>query len=77
MGKSYSSYLKIAEGCDNICAYCIIPQIRGSYRSRKEENIIKEAKSLASNGCKELILVAQDVTAYGIDLTVNIAWHPF
>ncbi|NLP30519.1 MAG: 30S ribosomal protein S12 methylthiotransferase RimO [Clostridiales bacterium] len=68
MGKSYSSYLKIAEGCDNICAYCIIPQIRGSYRSRKEENIIKEAKSLASNGCKELILVAQDVTAYGIDL---------
>ena len=66
--KIYSSYLKIAEGCDNICAYCVIPKIRGKYRSRKEENIIEEAKSLASNGCKELILVAQDVTAYGIDL---------
>ena len=65
---SYSSYLKIAEGCNNICAYCVIPSIRGPYRSRKEEDIIDEAKLLAASGCRELILVAQDVTAYGIDL---------
>lgn len=68
MGTSYTSYLKIAEGCDNTCAYCIIPKIRGGYRSRIEENILNEAEWLVSQGCKELILVAQDVTAYGIDL---------
>lgn len=68
LGVSYSSYLKIAEGCDNVCAYCVIPAIRGGYRSRKKENILGEAQHLAENGCKELILVAQDVTAYGIDL---------
>ena len=68
LGVSYSSYLKIAEGCDNVCAYCVIPAIRGRYRSRKKENILEEAQRLAENGCKELILVAQDVTAYGIDL---------
>lgn len=68
LGVSYSSYLKIAEGCDNVCAYCVIPSIRGSYRSRKKENILEEAHRLAENGCRELILVAQDVTAYGIDL---------
>lgn len=67
LGSSYSSYLKIAEGCDNVCAYCIIPSIRGGYRSRSKENILQEAKDLAAAGCKELILVAQDVTAYGID----------
>jgi len=65
---SYSAYLKIAEGCDNICTYCIIPSIRGKYRSRKKEDILAEAKELAKNGCKELILIAQDVTAYGKDL---------
>ncbi|MFA5634300.1 MAG: 30S ribosomal protein S12 methylthiotransferase RimO [Anaerovoracaceae bacterium] len=68
LGVSYSAYLKIAEGCDNVCAYCVIPSIRGGYRSRKKENILEEAQRLAENGCKELILVAQDVTAYGIDL---------
>lgn len=64
----YTATIKIAEGCDNICAYCIIPHIRGHYRSRKEEDILQEAKLLAGRGCKELILIAQDVTAYGIDL---------
>jgi ribosomal protein S12 methylthiotransferase len=68
LSPSYSSYLKIAEGCNNICAYCVIPTIRGGYRSRKEEDILIEAKQLAESGCKELILIAQDVTAYGIDL---------
>ncbi|MBQ3107904.1 MAG: 30S ribosomal protein S12 methylthiotransferase RimO, partial [Firmicutes bacterium] len=67
MGTSYSAYLKIAEGCDNVCTYCIIPYIRGHYRSRSEEEILKEAKQLAAEGVKELILVAQDVTAYGMD----------
>ena len=63
-----TAYLKIAEGCDNICAYCVIPSIRGGYRSRNQEDILAEAESLAAAGCRELILVAQDVTAYGIDL---------
>lgn len=65
---SYTSTLKIAEGCNNICAYCIIPKIRGKFRSKREEDIIAEAKSLAESGCKELILIAQDVTFYGYDL---------
>lgn len=64
----YSATIKIAEGCDNRCTYCVIPSIRGSYRSRKKENIISEAVRLAAKGCKEIILVAQDTTAYGIDL---------
>jgi len=68
MEPSYSSTIKIAEGCNNICAYCVIPSIRGAYRSRKMEDILSEAELLASKGCKELILIAQDVTAYGIDL---------
>ena len=64
----YTAYLKISEGCDNHCAYCVIPSIRGSFRSRKIEEIVKEAKELAIIGCKEITIVAQDVTAYGIDL---------
>ncbi len=64
----YTATIKIAEGCDNVCAYCIIPHIRGRYRSRKEEDILREAEMLAQKGCRELILIAQDVTAYGIDL---------
>lgn len=68
MDPSYSSTLKISEGCNNICAYCVIPSIRGPYRSRRMEDIIKEAEQLAKEGCKELILIAQDVTAYGMDL---------
>ena len=66
--KPVSTTLKIADGCDNICAYCVIPEIRGGYRSRDMENIVTEAASLAAQGCKELIIVAQDVTAYGIDI---------
>lgn len=65
---AYTSYLKIAEGCNNICAYCIIPQIRGGYRSRKIDNILAEARLLADKGCRELVIIAQDVTAYGIDI---------
>jgi ribosomal protein S12 methylthiotransferase len=65
---SFTAYLKISEGCDNRCAYCVIPSIRGNYRSRKIEEIVKEAKDLATLGCKEITIVAQDVTAYGIDL---------
>ncbi|MCL1808487.1 MAG: 30S ribosomal protein S12 methylthiotransferase RimO [Clostridiales bacterium] len=67
-GKPFSAAVKIAEGCDNACAYCVIPSIRGGCRSRKKENILHEAAWLAENGCKELILVAQDVTAYGADI---------
>ncbi len=64
----HSVYLKISEGCDNRCTYCIIPYLRGTYRSRKIEALIKEAKALAENGARELILVAQDTTRYGIDI---------
>ena len=64
----YSSTLKIAEGCDNRCAYCVIPDIRGHFRSKRREDILKEAEFLAEKGCKELILIAQDVTLYGVDL---------
>ncbi|MBE6881286.1 MAG: 30S ribosomal protein S12 methylthiotransferase RimO [Ruminococcaceae bacterium] len=62
------AYLRIADGCSNCCSYCAIPMIRGKMRSRKMENIIEEAKTLAADGVKELVIVAQDVTAYGIDL---------
>ncbi len=62
------AYLRIAEGCSNRCAFCVIPSIRGKYRSRRMESIIDEAKALAQTGVKELILVAQDITRYGIDL---------
>lgn len=64
----YTATLKIAEGCNNICAYCAIPKIRGRYRSKREEDIISEANMLAQSGCKELTLIAQDVTYYGMDL---------
>ncbi len=64
----YTAYLKIAEGCDHRCAYCIIPFLRGRYRSRPMESLLAEAKTLADNGVKELIVVAQDITRYGMDL---------
>jgi ribosomal protein S12 methylthiotransferase len=63
-----SAYLKIAEGCDNHCAYCVIPSIRGKYRSRAFEAVINDAEDLARQGVKELIVVAQDSTRYGLDL---------
>ena len=63
-----SSYLKIAEGCFYKCGYCIIPKLRGEYRSRKMENIIDEARELVKKGVNEIILIAQDTTSYGLDL---------
>jgi len=62
------AYLKIAEGCDNRCAYCAIPDIRGRFRSRPMENVLAEARDLVSTGVKELIVIAQDITRYGTDL---------
>lgn len=64
----FFSYLKIAEGCDKHCTYCIIPSLRGKYRSRPMEALVKEATYLAENGVKELILVAQETTLYGTDI---------
>ncbi len=66
-GKDYA-YLKIGEGCSNKCTYCAIPYIRGPFVSRKKEDIIDEAKGLAKQGIKELIIIAQDTTKYGVDL---------
>ena len=66
---SYMAYLKIAEGCDNCCSYCIIPQLRGPYTSRPYAEVLAEAKALADSGIKELIVVAQDTTRYGEDTT--------
>ena len=62
------AYLRIAEGCNNFCAFCAIPYIRGRYRSRTMENVVAEAKDLAAHGVKELIVIAQDITRYGSDL---------
>ncbi|MBE6750697.1 MAG: 30S ribosomal protein S12 methylthiotransferase RimO [Ruminococcaceae bacterium] len=67
-GYPFSTYLKIADGCDNCCTYCAIPKIRGRMRSRTIEDCVAEAKRLAANGVTELIVVAQDTTAYGMDI---------
>lgn len=64
---AHYAYLKVADGCDNYCTFCTIPQIRGRYRSRSIEDILDEAKSLVDNGASELILVAQDISRYGMD----------
>ena len=64
----YYAYLKIAEGCDNHCSYCIIPALRGRYRSRELDDVLYEARTLAADGVKELIVVAQDISRYGLDL---------
>ncbi|MBQ2252960.1 MAG: radical SAM protein, partial [Clostridia bacterium] len=68
IGNEKSAYLKIAEGCDNRCTYCAIPSIRGCFRSRKKEDVLAEAKDLYALGVRELILIAQDTTRYGLDL---------
>jgi len=65
---SWTAYLKIAEGCSNACAFCIIPRLRGRYRSRSMDSLLAEAGQLARQGVKELIVVAQDITRYGLDL---------
>lgn len=70
------AYLKIAEGCSNFCAFCIIPYLRGRYRSRSMEDILEEAEGLAQSGVKELIVVAQDTTLYGTDLTGGTSLLP-
>lgn len=62
------AYLRIAEGCSNRCAFCVIPDIRGRYRSRRPESVLEEARALAQAGVKELIVIAQDITRYGLDL---------
>ena len=67
-GYPFTAFLKVADGCDNCCTYCAIPSIRGRMRSRKIEDCVAEAKHLAKNGVKELIVVAQDTTAYGTDI---------
>ena len=69
------AYLKIAEGCDKHCTYCIIPKIRGNYRSVPMERLVKEAQALAEDGVKELILVAQETTIYGVDLYGEKSLH--
>lgn len=65
---THYAYIKIAEGCDNHCAYCVIPSLRGKYRSRQMDDVLYEARMLASTGVKELIVVAQDTSRYGTDL---------
>ena len=65
---AHFAYLRIAEGCSNSCAYCIIPKLRGRYRSRPMEDILTEARALAADGVKECIVIAQDITRYGVDL---------
>ena len=62
------AYLRIAEGCSNRCAYCVIPSLRGNYRSRRMEDILEEARALAEDGVQECIVIAQDITRYGVDL---------
>ena len=64
----YSAYVKIAEGCNNGCTFCIIPKVRGAFRSRTIESIKAEVERLAASGVKEVVLIAQDTTSYGIDL---------
>ncbi len=71
----HSAYLKIAEGCNKHCTYCIIPSIRGNYRSVPMEDLIKQAEELAENGVRELILIAQETTLYGVDLYGSKSLH--
>ena len=70
---AHTAYLKIADGCDNCCTYCAIPMIRGPFRSRKIEDIVSEAKDLVSKGVKEIVLIAQDTTRYGLDIYNRLA----
>ena len=69
----YTAYIKIADGCNNNCTYCAIPKIRGKFRSRTIDDIVKEANALADSGVKELILIAQDTTRYGLDIGTTLA----
>jgi ribosomal protein S12 methylthiotransferase len=71
IGPSYTAYIKISEGCDHTCSFCIIPKIRGPLRSRTIPSLVKEARHLASKGVKEITLVSQDTTSYGVDLGIQ------
>ena len=64
----HAAYIKIAEGCDHPCSFCIIPQLRGKFRSRRFESVVREAVNLAASGCREITLIGQDTTSYGEDL---------
>lgn len=66
---NYLAYVKVAEGCDNYCTYCVIPYVRGHFRSRSEESVIQEVQNMAAQGVKEILVMAQDTTRYGLDLT--------
>ena len=68
---SYSAYLKIAEGCDHPCSFCVIPQMRGRFRSRRFESVVREAENLVRQGVRELTLIGQDTTSYGRDLGIR------
>ena len=71
IGPRYTAYMKIAEGCDHTCAFCIIPKIRGPIRSRSIPSLVQEATQLAAQGVKEITLVSQDTTSYGLDLGIQ------
>ncbi len=71
--KSFTQTVKLAEGCDHNCAYCVIPKIRGGYRSRRMEDIVSEVYKMSENGCREIILIAQDTTNYGRDIYSKFA----
>ncbi len=73
---SYMAYVKISEGCDYTCSFCIIPTLRGKHRSRRQDDIVAEARALAARGVKELVLVAQDSTRYGLDLGIRDGLAP-
>ncbi|MBZ5499315.1 MAG: 30S ribosomal protein S12 methylthiotransferase RimO [Acidobacteriia bacterium] len=68
---AYTAYIKIAEGCDHTCSFCIIPKLRGPFRSRKIESLVEEARGLAAQGVKEITLVSQDTTSFGLDLGIG------
>jgi len=67
----HQAYIKIAEGCDHPCTFCIIPQLRGAFRSRRFESVIREAENLAAAGAREITLIGQDTTSYGEDLSLH------
>ena len=67
----YSAYIKIAEGCDHPCSFCVIPQMRGRFRSRRFASLIAEAENLARKGVREVTLIGQDTTSYGVDLAIE------
>ena len=71
VGPKYTAYMKISEGCDHTCAFCIIPKIRGRLRSRSVSSLVLEARQLASQGVKEITLISQDTTSYGLDLGIQ------